>query len=746
MSEGFPPEKTESRAAEEKDGVSGQDRVMGKRPLVTLIIPTRNEAENIAPLLERIAQATKELSLELLFVDDSSDHTPNMIKLLGQKYPLPVRVLERTPAEQNGLTGAIIDGMKLARGEWVCVMDADLQHPPEVIPQLLAQAQRSGAQLVVGSRKGDLIGPLGLPPGRAFASHLLTILARFLFPRQLKSVSDLLTGLFLVRRKTVDTTQLRPDGFKILLELLILIPDIYVSEVRFDFGERTEGHNKADWHEGLRFLHQLIRLRMTTSTHLWRWLLVGFSGLVGNITLLIVFTEQLGLHYLLSTILATECAVFWSFYWAEKWVFQERQEGEVRHRLRRFVTMNQIFLLLIRLPLIWLLVTEGWAHYVTANLVSIGVVGLVRYLLAEQWIWTKRLILRPLPRFYYNIHGLVGISTPVRLPTLEHFITSTPLAQVDIYIRLDRYGTPRCLPGALCYDEGLSRFGFGVAILQGEAYSEVMVSPLLERSPQALYDHVIEPVLRWTLVRKGYALIRGACGVFRERGILVAASAETDVVAGMLEAIQLHNGTFMGGDGVILGENGRLLCFPKPISPAHSHEWLANNTPAHSIQQRVEQWLRRINGRFPARWFTKLHLPLATLNAYWQRYLPPPRYMADALVPGLTYSQEATLSLLVLVNPDGQAEPVSITQAVEILQQNSDRAYTLPPYPTLMTRLSSWRGQDLAAAERDIIGTALRSRAARQVVSKNGRWWEQTSGQRSTGITSVGSNPLSPEF
>ncbi|MCA9998216.1 MAG: glycosyltransferase [Anaerolineales bacterium] len=742
MSEGFPPETKESRAAEDRDGASDQERVMGKRPLITLIIPTRNEAENITPLLDRITQATKTLALELLFVDDSDDHTANMIKLLAKQFPLPVRVLERTPAQQNGLTGAIIDGIKLARGEWICVMDADLQHPPEVIPQLLAQAQRSGSQLVVGSRKADLIGPLGLSPKRAFTSHLLTLFARLLFPRQLKSISDLLTGLFLVRRKAVDVAQLRPDGFKILLELLIHIPDIYVSEVRFDFGERHEGHSKADWHEGLRFLHHLLRLRLTTNTHIWRWLLVGMSGLAGNMVLLIAFTQRLGVHHLLSTILATECATLWSFYWDERWVFRDRQEGNARHRLHRYVVMNQLFLLLIRLPLVWMLVTWGWANYIAANLLSIGVVSLIRYLLAEQWIWTRRLVLRPLTRFYYNIHGLVGISTPVRLPTLDYFMIPEPLTRVDIYVRLDRFGTPRCLPGALCYDEGLGRFGFGVAIMQGEAYSEVMVSPLLERSPQALYDHVIEPVLRWTLVRKGYALINGACGVFKERGVLVTASAETDVAGGMLEMIQRHNGAFMAGNGVILGQNGRLLCFPKPISPAPSNEW----QPAPSVQQRVGQWLQAGSNHLYPRWLTKLHFPLATFHAYRQRYLPPPRMMAEDLVPGLAYCQEAALSLLVLVNPATQTEPVSTSQAVKILQQNNESAYTLPPHPALITRLSSWRGQDLAAAEREIIESALRSRVVRRVVSKNGRWWEQANGQHFTGAGSIGINPLSPEF
>lgn len=745
MSEGFLPDTDTDQAAE----VSEQTGKVGERPLITLIVPTRNEAENIEPLLERVAQATKGLTLEVLFVDDSSDHTPNMIKLLGQKSPLTVRVVERTPAQRNGLSGAVVEGMRLARGEWICVMDADLQHPPEVIPQLLAQARKTGAQLVVGSRKADLIGPLGLSPWRSLTSQLLTILARMMFPRQLKNVSDPLTGLFLVRRKAVDVDQLRPDGFKILLELLIRIPDVYVSEVHFDFAERHEGQSKADLNEGLRFFRHLMRLRVTANPHFVRWLLIGVSGLVGNIALLVLLTEWLGVHYLLSAAVATECATVWNFYWTENWVFSDRREGMVQGRFGRFFAMNQLFLLFVRLPLVWLLVAQGWAHYVAANLVSIGVVSLIRYALSEQWIWTKGLMMRPMSRFYYSIHGLVAISTPVRLPELDYFASAEPLTRVDIHVRLDRHGTPRCLPGALCYDEGLGRVGFGLSIMQGEAYSEVVVSPMLERSPHVLYHNVIEPVLRWTLVRKGYALVHGSCAAFGERGVLVTAPARMNTTAGVLEAIRLHNGAFMSGDAVILGKNGRLFCFPKQLTIGQETLRAAGAPPTYSVRQQVALWLQRLvhtwNGRQVALWISKLNLPVATLNTYVQRYVPPPRYMADVLVPGLAYANEAALSLLVLVAPETQGAPVSASQAVQILLRNGEGVYAFPPHPTLMGRLSHWRGQDLAAVEQEIIGSALRSRVVQRVVSENGRWWGQMAGHNPAEPHQIRPNSLSAD-
>ncbi|MEM7116465.1 MAG: glycosyltransferase family 2 protein [Chloroflexota bacterium] len=699
------------------------------KPLISVIVPTRNEAENVDPLLRRLAAATKAFRIEVIFVDDSTDHTPNMIRLMAKSSPVVVRVIERPLNRRNGLSGAVVEGMQVAQGKWICVMDADLQHPPEVIPQMLEQARKTGAQLVVGSRKADLIGPLGLSPWRSATSQALTIFARMIFPRQLKNVSDPLTGLFLVQRRAVDVTQLRPDGFKILLELLIRIPDVYVSEVLFDFAQRTEGQSKADFHEGLRFFRHLLRLRFTANSHFVRFLLIGLTGLIGNIAILVGLVEWFGLHYLVAAVVATECATVWNFYWTEKWVFADRGEDIMQRRFGRFFAMNQVFLLFIRLPLLWLLVSQHWAHYVVANLISIGVVSFIRYVLSEQWIWTKGLISRPLTRFYYQIHGLVNISSPVCLPELDYFRVEEPLSRVDLYVRLDRHGTPRCLPGAICYDEGLGRVGFGLSIMQGESYCEVVVSPMLERSPHVLYHNVIEPLLRWTLVRKGYALVHGSCGAFVGQGVLVTAPAGVNTTATVLEAVAGQGGAFMSGDVVILGRNGRLFSYPKQltISP-ETVRAVGQTPPQNSPRQQLALWLRQLvhtwNGRQIALWISKLNLPAATLNTYVQRYVPPPRHHANDLVPNLPYIDEAQLTTVIMVDPAQQdGEAVAPGQATQTLLQNGEGVYAFPPHPTLTSRLSHWRGQDLAKTEREIIGAALRTRGVQRVYSENGRWW-----------------------
>jgi glycosyltransferase involved in cell wall biosynthesis len=229
---------------------------------VTVVVPTRDERENVLPLTERLAGVDRETPLEVLFVDDSDDDTPAVIRAVGARSSLRVGVIHRAPNRRDGgLGGAVLVGIRAARTEWICVMDADLQHPPELLGPLLEEAHRANADVVVASRycTGGDVGAFS--PARTALSRSSAVLARTLFPSRLRAVSDPLSGFFLIRRAAVDPTELRPRGFKILLEILVRGRPLTTSEVPFRFGERYAGESKASLREGLRYLHALIELR-----------------------------------------------------------------------------------------------------------------------------------------------------------------------------------------------------------------------------------------------------------------------------------------------------------------------------------------------------------------------------------------------------------------------------------------------------------------------------------------------------
>jgi dolichol-phosphate mannosyltransferase len=359
-------------------------------PQLSVIVPTRNEAKNVAPLLERIRQATQGLKTEVIFVDDSTDNTPAVIEDEAKHSPLEVSLIARPPERRNGLGKAVVEGMRVAKADWVCVIDGDLQHPPEVIPQLLHHAYATNTTLVAASRLTKGGSTAGLSLRRKLISYALAFGSRLLFSKRLRQVTDPLTGFFLFRRDTVNPDDLQPEGFKILLEVLVRSPRLRVSELPFEFAERHAGESKANSNEALKLFRQMLRLTLSSQANLLRFTAVGLTGLVVNTLLLALFTEAFGLLYLMSAILATQGSSVWNFTFTETWVFRERhREGRLVYRLLGYMTVNNAALLL-RGPVLVVFVAWLDVHYLVANILSLFILMMLRYFIADRLIWKKQ--------------------------------------------------------------------------------------------------------------------------------------------------------------------------------------------------------------------------------------------------------------------------------------------------------------------------------------------------------------------
>src|SRR5215213_6135892 len=285
------------------------------RPDLSVIIPTRNEAENIGPLLGRLLPALSGAAVEIIFVDDSDDDTVAEVTRVGADVRVPVRILHR-PVDQRdgGLSTAVIGGMKAARGDWALVMDADLQHPPEVAPRLFETGRRQGVDLVVASRYAGHGSSAGLDNGRRKGnSRFATRVAKAFFPRRVSRVSDPMSGFFAVRLGALDLARLRPYGYKILLELIVRTPDLRSAEVTYTFQPRHAGESKTSMTEVVRFGRHLARLRLQIArerdaaararpgarSRLIMFALVGLSGIVVNSAALwLLHLQVFQLHYL----------------------------------------------------------------------------------------------------------------------------------------------------------------------------------------------------------------------------------------------------------------------------------------------------------------------------------------------------------------------------------------------------------------------------------------------------------------
>lgn len=235
------------------------------RPSVTVVVPTRNESPNISVLVRRVRDALDGIvEWDLLFVDDSDDDTPDAVRAAAAAG-YPVRLHHRPSGRRpGGLSGAVEDGFAASSAQILAVMDADLQHPPEVLPGLLAPILGDHADLVAGTRYADAGAASGLAgPWRRLVSSGSRVLVHALVPRS-RGLTDPLSGLFAIRRDVIADVALQANGFKILLEVVTRGRWERATNFAYTFERRHAGRSKASLREGLLFgqhLLQLARLR-----------------------------------------------------------------------------------------------------------------------------------------------------------------------------------------------------------------------------------------------------------------------------------------------------------------------------------------------------------------------------------------------------------------------------------------------------------------------------------------------------
>lgn len=297
--------------------------------MISLVIPTYNEAEVIQETLRRAARALKnsEEEFELIVVDDAgADGTAELAESLAGE--LPVRVLRRSG--RLGLATAVIAGWGLARGDVLGVMDADLQHPPEVLADLAKALRKPAVDLAVATRytAGGGTSSWSLP--RRFISWSATHLAGSVLPWTLGAVHDPMSGMFFVRSSALQGAQLDPIGYKILLEVLAKARYREMAEVPYVFAERGQGSSKLGAAQYLEYLAHLVRLaRSTGQLGAWvRYAAVGFMGAIVDVVALYWLVGCVGWRLASALPVAIEVALLSNFLWNERLTFRGERVAE----------------------------------------------------------------------------------------------------------------------------------------------------------------------------------------------------------------------------------------------------------------------------------------------------------------------------------------------------------------------------------------------------------------------------------
>lgn len=359
---------------------------------LSLVIPTYNERDNVIPLVENLSQLLDRKipgQYELIIVDDDSpDRTWELASKLTPDYP-QLRVMRRQG--EKGLASAVVRGWQGSRGEILAVIDGDLQHPPEILYNLLETIEK-GADLALASRHVEGGGVSEWSLLRRFLSRGAQILGLILLPEVVGRVSDPMSGYFMVRRQAIAGPILNPTGYKILLEVIGKGRIKTIGEVGYVFQERLEGESKVTWKQWLEYIFHLLRLRSQRPLRFLdaivnlpldrfiRFGLVGLTGVFVDMAFLYLLSDPAALGWGLtrSKIIAAELAIINNFIWNDRWTFGDlsaRQRGWNK-RWKRFFKFNLICLagLILNVLLLNLLFNGLGINRYLANFIAIAIV------------------------------------------------------------------------------------------------------------------------------------------------------------------------------------------------------------------------------------------------------------------------------------------------------------------------------------------------------------------------------------
>ena len=767
----------------------------------TIIVPTRNEEGSVPALLDRLADELGDVRAEVLFVDDSSDRTPEVIRAVARKCGLPVRLLHRPfGARRGGLGGAVVAGLRCARGSWAVVMDGDLQHPPELAARLVAIGQSRQLDLVAGTRYQDG-GDAGGLAGRyrRAVSGVATTLTKTMFPLRLARLSDPMSGFFAVRLGCPEPRQARPYWLQDSSRGSRPPAQLQVAEVPFVFGTRLAGESKASAREGFRFLRHLLRLRLlvllsqvrkSSATgglarlrRLVTFGAVGASGVAVNTAALWLLSERaLNHHYLLAATLATGVSTTWNFVFTELLVFRGPKPGTLLGRGVRFYVLNCLALLL-RLPLLALMVEVFGTNVLVANIITLALMFLVRFVIADSAIYAPpvedsgvqkqpmritvdltgvhasampgsaaasssslpraahraakpiRTTSRYLP-YRYAIDGVATVGSQVPLRELEYFRAQWLNNDVDLSIRVGPVGraSPRTRalmtqymsPPGVSYQEHFGRLGANFRVNIGDKV-EVTCSPTLARSPHVLYTNVIEALLRFVSVSRGVILLHSACLEHNGSGLLLSARTDTGKTGTVLTLLREYGARFLSDDMTIIDPHGNATCFPKPLTISH-HTLRAvrtgDLTPAEWRWLKVQSRLHSKEGRNFGMILAGLNVPIMGLNSLTQRIVPPPKYNVDRLVDCNIIRRTHVKNLFVIERGAPALEDVPYADAIETLVDNTDDAYGFPPFrqmaPSIVIGSDDYH--ELRRKERAILTSAMANIRVRRLASDSFSW------------------------
>jgi dolichol-phosphate mannosyltransferase len=294
----------------DSQALAANPRSPANEVLVSIVVPTYREADNLPLLVPRITAALEPWPHEIIIVDDNSNDGTDQAVATLREHGHATRLIVRT--DQRGLSSAVLRGFSEAKGKVLVCMDADLSHPPEALPRMIEKLARDDVEFVIGSRYvegGTTDGEWGWM--RKVNSKVATLMAR-----PFCRVSDPLAGYFALPREVFERAEaLNPVGYKIGLELIVKCGCTRIAELPINFSDRRFGQSKLGLREQINYLRHLKRLadfKFGGWSQLGQFCVVGASGLAVDLLIYALLLRG-GVALPLARALAIFVAMSWNF-------------------------------------------------------------------------------------------------------------------------------------------------------------------------------------------------------------------------------------------------------------------------------------------------------------------------------------------------------------------------------------------------------------------------------------------------
>ncbi|ABE52519.1 glycosyltransferase family 2 protein [Methanococcoides burtonii] len=288
----------------------------------SIIVPSFNERENIPVIVDKLQNVLKDIDYEIIVVDDNSpDKTWDLVEQMSHEDSR-VKVIRRIG--RNGLSSAVIEGFLAATGEYLGVIDADLQHDPVLLTEMLNEIENNDLDIVIASRYTETKDVEGWSRTRLFISDVATKLAQLVIKYK---VTDPMSGYFVLKKSVVqeNVEKFYGKGFKILLDIMSVKNDLRIKEIPYTFTNRLHGESKLGNDVIFQYVEFLLErlFGKHVETEYIKYMIVGSFGALLHFSILTLFYKNIGYTYSISLAIAILVAILFNYIYNNIWTFKD---------------------------------------------------------------------------------------------------------------------------------------------------------------------------------------------------------------------------------------------------------------------------------------------------------------------------------------------------------------------------------------------------------------------------------------